>query len=209
MDELSLTGFRRCTKCKCWKPATTDYYHHCSRVKSGLQPKCKVCAGLIAAVRYQEQKPRLDAMARAWERNNRERSREISNRSRWRRREKRIEESRKWREENREKYLKACSNWAKKYPERAKAKNQLRRARKLAAEGSHTASEIIQMYEDQQGLCAYCETVLFGDYHVDHMTPLSRGGSNNWSNLAIACPPCNMAKGTLSVLEFLTRTRPG
>lgn len=202
MTELTLARFKCCTKCQCTKPATTDFFHRYSVVKSGLQPKCKICAGLIAAVRYQQQKPRLDAIARMWERNNREQSRVIANRSREKHRDKHIERGRKWREENRDKYLKACAEWAKKYPERANAKNQKRRALRVEATGSHTAGDIIQMCDDQKGLCAYCDTPLFGNHHVDHMTPLSRGGSNDWSNLAVTCPSCNLSKGTMTTEEF-------
>ncbi len=43
------------------------------------------------------------------------------------------------------------------------------------------------MIQDQSGVCAYCESTLNGNYHVDHMIPLSRGGRNTWSNLAITC----------------------
>jgi HNH endonuclease len=64
------------------------------------------------------------------------------------------------------------------------------------------------MYESQQGLCAYCDCELNGDYHVEHMTPLSRGGMHDWSNIALACPTCNLrknAKTVEGVTQFLYR----
>lgn len=80
-----------------------------------------------------------------------------------------------------------------------------RRARRLAAEGSHTFEDIEQMYRDQAGLCGYCERELNGDYEVDHMIALSAGGTNDWSNIAITCPPCNARKYTMSVETFMER----
>lgn len=77
------------------------------------------------------------------------------------------------------------------------------RARLDKTRGFYTFNEIWQMYEDQQGLCAYCETPLFGTYHIDHMLPLSRGGRNDWVNLAITCPPCNMQKHDKTAEEFM------
>lgn len=42
----------------------------------------------------------------------------------------------------------------------------------------------------------------------DHIVPLSRGGTNDWTNVVTACSPCNTRKGNLSVdesgLELLT-----
>jgi 5-methylcytosine-specific restriction endonuclease McrA len=77
------------------------------------------------------------------------------------------------------------------------------RVAKWGAQGSYTSAEIAQMYEDQGGLCAYCETPLFGAFHADHMVPLSRGGRNDWTNLAVACAECNLRKSTKTAEEFM------
>lgn len=87
--------------------------------------------------------------------------------------------------------------------ERKDAQSRTRKARKRDAEGEHTAEEVMQMYEDQDGLCAYCERELNGEFHVEHMIPLCRGGSNDWSNLAISCPECNMRKRDKTAVEFM------
>ena len=45
---------------------------------------------------------------------------------------------------------------------------------------------------------------------VDHIVPVSRGGSNGPENIVLACWECNMAKKDQSLEEFLQRTdRPG
>ncbi len=59
------------------------------------------------------------------------------------------------------------------------------------------------MLNDQNGLCAYCETLIIDGHHVDHMIPLSRGGRNDWSNLAITCESCNLRKNNKTAEEFL------
>ena len=41
--------------------------------------------------------------------------------------------------------------------------------------------------------CKYCGE-RGGRLECDHITPVSRGGSNDRSNLATACRPCNRAK---------------
>lgn len=50
-------------------------------------------------------------------------------------------------------------------------------------------------------LCAYCGSQ--GDnLEVDHIVPVSRGGSNDIRNLTLACRPCNMRKRDQTAEEF-------
>lgn len=49
--------------------------------------------------------------------------------------------------------------------------------------------------------CAYCQTEDV-PLEVEHIVPKARGGTNRVSNLAIACRPCNDAKGTMTAEEF-------
>ncbi len=52
--------------------------------------------------------------------------------------------------------------------------------------------------------CAYCdakETPL----EVEHIQPISRGGSNRLSNLTLACRPCNQKKGNQVLEQFLAK----
>lgn len=32
-------------------------------------------------------------------------------------------------------------------------------------------------------------------YHIDHIKPISKGGTNEKTNLQLTCEPCNLAKG--------------
>ena len=201
MTVPSLARFKCCNKCKCWKPYTLQFFY-----KSGnkgrppiLRGKCKVCCNAAQKTYYHSEegnavalkakaKYRLENSEKVaqWEKNWRERNPEARRESQRRGRERR-------RARDPEAFL-----------QHKRRKESLRRARRRAVGGDFTVEEIWQMYEDQQGLCAYCETPLFGTYDIDHMTPLSRGGSNDWTNLAIACQSCNRKKHTKTVIEFLT-----
>lgn len=45
-------------------------------------------------------------------------------------------------------------------------------------------------------ICQYCGKKLKeSEITLDHIIPRSRGGRNNWQNLATACPECNSKKG--------------
>ena len=44
--------------------------------------------------------------------------------------------------------------------------------------------------------CCYCKKVfLFTELTVEHVTPLCLGGTNEPSNIALACEPCNKERG--------------
>ena len=48
-------------------------------------------------------------------------------------------------------------------------------------------------------ICEYChapEAVFNFDFEVDHIIPLSRGGTSELNNLALACRSCNAYKST-------------
>lgn len=52
--------------------------------------------------------------------------------------------------------------------------------------------------------CRYCGCDLTpGFAHIDHVVPLSRGGTNDDSNLCSACPPCNLSKHAKTPEEWL------
>ncbi|WP_198533111.1 HNH endonuclease [Carbonactinospora thermoautotrophica] len=54
--------------------------------------------------------------------------------------------------------------------------------------------------------CVYCGQ----DFaHVDHVVPVSRGGTDDPANLAPACQSCNISKNATPVLAFIDRQYPG
>lgn len=53
--------------------------------------------------------------------------------------------------------------------------------------------------------CAYCD----GPFqHLDHVTPISRGGEDVESNMVPACAACNLSKGALTLAEWALRDFP-
>lgn len=57
--------------------------------------------------------------------------------------------------------------------------------------------KIRQLLENQENTCAYCFRYLDSEYHLEHIIPVSFGGSSTLSNLAIACPRCNLKASDL------------
>lgn len=45
--------------------------------------------------------------------------------------------------------------------------------------------------------CIYCGADVLGSvFHLDHVQPFSRGGSDALDNLVCSCPGCNLSKGS-------------
>lgn len=53
-------------------------------------------------------------------------------------------------------------------------------------------------------VCWYCGMkVAIKGAHIDHIMPKSRGGCDDFDNLALACGPCNRAKYDRPISEFI------
>lgn len=90
---------------------------------------------------------------------------------------------------NRRAYYKA--NWCK-FQER----NAAKRDRTLPADFVDT------IMKDDDYTCQYCGQ-RGGKLTIDHKDPVSRGGSDDRSNLCVACHRCNCRKGAKTVTEFM------
>jgi len=87
-----------------------------------------------------------------------------------------------------------------------KASCAKRRAqKKQSISGSVTPKTIKNMFERFGHACVYCGST--ERLTMDHLIPLSRGGTNVESNLVSACYSCNCSKGPKDSFEWF-QTRP-
>lgn len=115
------------------------------------------------------------------------------------------EYQREYRKENRDHVNKNQRMYRRNNKERVLAYAANRRSRILGSGGIWSEFDIKHMLVDQDGWCAEptCRADL-GEtgYHVDHIMPLSLGGSNWPDNLQCLCPSCNLRKGSLHPDEW-------
>lgn len=57
------------------------------------------------------------------------------------------------------------------------------------------------------GRCYYCGCQLAIELTVDHLIPLSRGGTWERANLVCSCILCNLSKGSMTEAEFRQEVR--
>lgn len=167
---------------------------------------CVQCQKVVHARSKVKRKDRDRELARAWRSCNREhlatkqreyRAKNPARHAEYEGRRLRSPEQRAAFNAYRRRYVKAN-------PEVQQAAYQRRRAR-LSENNTLTAADVAAQRERQQGICHYCSLPLdnSGRGHIDHKTPLSRGGFNQADNIVIACGPCNLRKGRKTAEEFL------
>lgn len=145
--------------------------------------------------------------AREAERSYRNRNREKV-RAKWRRRYRRKADRIKARElaryyANPQRRIETNRAWASQNPDRMRSYRRNTRARRSLAVGKHTAKDIAAILKAQHHRCGYCRTKLSkGNTHIDHITALSRGGTNDRRNLQALCGDCNQRKFNKDPIDF-------
>lgn len=71
----------------------------------------------------------------------------------------------------------------------------------LEGRTSLPASIRLAVFERDGWRCAYCDTHT-GPFHVDHIFPVSKGGTDDMENLTCSCMSCNLSKGAKTVEEW-------
>lgn len=212
---------RRCTKCGEEKPATREYFNVDKSRSDGFKSHCKECIKR----HYQENADRINERQRRYYQENAERiiegqlryqqenaekirarkknyqqanaeKRKASARNHYQANRARILERMRFHyRANAEKILARHSRYQQENRELRRVHHQNRRARRKRAPGSFTPQDVQHQYNMQRGCCYWCGAAVEDNYHVDHVIPLSRGGTNYPDNIVIACPTCNTSRG--------------
>jgi 5-methylcytosine-specific restriction endonuclease McrA len=101
-------------------------------------------------------------------------------------------QQREWKENNKER-------WRENFRMRASRRRALMRG----SSGRHTKEDLAEILELQKHRCAYCQADLRKvAKQVDHIIPISRGGSDNRSNIQYLCRECNQKKNAHDPIDF-------
>lgn len=111
-----------------------------------------------------------------------------------------IKQTFEWAKNNTEKRRLIRKRWKAKNREKVNHLNKLRIYREKSAEGRHTLQEVKAIKNAWNNKCAYCR--MKPAETIDHVHPLTKGGSNNPNNLVPACFSCNSSKGKKSIWEW-------
>ncbi len=106
-------------------------------------------------------------------------------------------------------YGEARYNWKGGKIARIKRKSQMRR-KYMKDAGELFTKDIADTIKCSKGLCIYCDIKMAFDGDVfasnyanlEHIRPISRGGTNHRTNLRMACRQCNLEKGNKLLVEL-------
>src|SRR6266705_5616843 len=201
---------KQCSSCKQFFPATPQFFSRCKGHKDGLQSLCKPCTKEYKKQHYQANKERISKKQKAYGATHKEQQRKRMERYMVTHREDYLAYHKEYYIDRRDQTLEQMKQHYVMHNERIRARVRRYektpqgrrvarahwhryRAQKKASIGTYTAQDIYEQHERQKGRCYWCHKKLV-EYHIDHVIPLSRGGSNAPDNLVLACPTCNMRK---------------
>lgn len=133
---------------------------------------------------------------------NPEKIREIKRRSAEKHRDKIKSYSREYYRKNHERLAQYGKSWRANNPEKRRILDRNRAAREQNAEGKFSVDDIKNLMSLQRSKCANCKGCLRHSYHIDHIIPLARGGTNWPKNLQLLCPPCNLRKNSKDPIDW-------
>lgn len=90
--------------------------------------------------------------------------------------------------------------YRKKNPHKIREFAQRRKGRKL---GRLEYGSIPRIGALQKWKCAICRASVKGGYHVDHITPLARGGEHKARNVQLLCGSCNVRKSAKDPIAYM------
>lgn len=205
-----------CKVCAQDLPATTEFFY---RDRATLRLTCKRCTLESQKASYDADPTARLAHSRRWRNENRDRAIAASSRAYYENREerlakekaryhsdpevraKKIENAKRWTSANAAKSREIKRRSQLSHPDTKRHNKMARRARERNALVERVeASKVLKSFGHR---CFYCAKRLGKGFHIDHKTPLSRGGLHCYANVVPSCPSCNVRKSSKTAEAFL------
>lgn len=179
-------GLKQCTKCDTWKPIN---YYNKGNDRYGFSHICRECD---------------NAKTKAYDIANADKRRDYRKNNYQRRkvfmqawRSSHADYNKNYYASRREWHLKRLKEWQRANPEQVRVQRDKRRALRVQAQGSYTSNQWQALKAEHGNRCLRCgKHESEAKITPDHIIPLSRGGSNDISNIQPLCSSCNSSKGT-------------
>lgn len=190
---------KTCTKCYTTKPYS-DFFA-AKQHTDGLHSHCKTCLKAAKRIWQRAHPDKVRAYQKRWKTENADRIKK-HNRDFY---QNHIQEARHRRraytEEHAEEARERSRRWAKSHRAQRIEYQRVRYARKKNAPRIERINRKI-VYQRDKGICSLCQTkVIWEDASLDHIIPLSKGGSHTYDNIALTHLLCNIRKRDRAITQ--------
>jgi len=196
---------KQCSRCKDIKPASE--FHKDKTKRLGLSSTCKDCACKRSGAWYRDNPEKAAASRRRHYLEHKEEYRTHSSEYYRTHKKRHLELSKAWVASHRERAAELARRlYARDLPKNRARKiryQAVRRARIVGAGGSFTQEDVERIRSSQHDKCAACRCKLKGKFHIDHIQPVSKGGSSAARNLQLLCMTCNVRKHAKDPIAFM------
>lgn len=170
---------KRCTKCGENKPNTNEYFAFQNKSKGTLKARCKECDK-----KYREKnKDKMKEYNKNYYENNADKIKE-------------------YRENNKDKIKESRKKYLENNKDKIKGYIHKRRSLKLGNGGSYTKAQWLDTLEYFDYKCAYTGECIKHNCHVEHIVPLSKGGTSYIWNLVPSTASANLSKQNRDMEEW-------
>lgn len=183
---------KQCTKCRKSKPCSE--FHPDRRKRDGMQSQCRECQKAWKKELYlrNAEERRADAKRRYHRSPKTEAQKTIKK-----------EYDRKYRASNKSKLDEQGRAWKARNHQKVRYIKKSYKYRRRAKESEGVSWQALKDWDQKQKkVCYWCGANCPEDYHIDHYTPLAKGGAHELENLVISCPTCNMNKNAQDPYEY-------
>jgi len=110
------------------------------------------------------------------------------------------ERARRWYQANKQLMIDRAKEWKKNNKEKVQINTRSYASRRKYANGSYSTKDYLRLKSRLNNMCGYCNEAEADT--IDHIIPLSRGGSNYIGNIMPACGKCNYSKQCKTIVEW-------
>jgi 5-methylcytosine-specific restriction endonuclease McrA len=187
-----------CNKCK--ESKSLDQFYKRKNGKYGVRSNCKECSIKISMEYYTNNRNRI-----------RKQRKEYHKEYHSNNRDKRRKYMKEYRNNNRDRLIKYQKEYYKtewgKLLHKLSSQNRRYKEKYNTNPGDILTKEQIEYLAEIYQQCAYCNTELTSENtHIDHIHPLSKGGSHSIDNVTLACKDCNLQKNAKTLEQWLKET---
>ncbi len=226
-DSTSNPPLKRCSTCKEWKPATSEFFNRGS-AGHAFQYQCKNCQrereriyretypDKIAAKRqkhHEKNREALNEKTRQWRKENPDKAKASVRRYYENNRDAILQKQKARASQSRENNRRRTADWEKRNPEKIKIYRHNRRTRRVNNPSDFTGLDWDRAQGYWGNCCAICgqsanESICIA---ADHWIPLAKGGGTTVDNILPLCHSmtkgrggCNSSKGAKDAIQWLS-----